>query len=427
MWYNTQEVKEMNTNFLNVTKEMSNILKEKKVLLACSTGVDSTVLLDLLLKTKETKDVVIAHVNHQKRTESVLEEAYIKEYCENNNLKCFTLKLPKEQNGNFQEWARNKRYQFFKEIIEKEHCDILLTAHHADDNLETILMRFIKGSSLKGYAGIAKMTSEDNYDIYRPLLNVSKKEILDYAKENNIKYFEDVSNSEDDYTRNRIRKYLVPVMLQENPSLYNAVSNYSNTLFESSKILEEEIKSFIKNEVVYDNNIISIKIESLLKETIFFQTELLFSILKKYELSTTCINEIIKKINAKKTKIVSDINNDLVFIKEYGNIIFVSKEDLPDDFHLEIKENGTYTLPFNKTLLVDKNKCFLQEEKGTSWYNIPELPIIVRTRKDGDTLHFSSGTKTVSNYLTDKKVSHIDRLKVLLICDKDNQPMYIIK
>ena len=417
----------MNTNFLNVIEEMSNILKEKRVLLACSTGVDSTVLLDLLLQIKGIKEVVIAHVNHQKRTESVTEEAYIKDYCLKNNLRCFTLKLPIEQKGNFQEWARNQRYQFFKDIIKEENCDILLTAHHADDNLETILMRFIKGSSLKGYAGIPKITNEDNYNIYRPLLSISKKEIVAYAKEKNIKYFEDASNSEDDYTRNRIRKYLVPVMLQENPSLYNAVNNYSNTLFESSKMLEEQIKKFIKNEVVYDNNIISIKIESLLKETIFFQTELLFSILKKYELSTTCINEIIKKINASKTKIVSDINNHLVFIKEYGNIIFVSKEDLPDEFFLEIKEYGTYTLPFNKTLLVDKNKCYLQGENKALWYNIPELPIIVRTRKDGDTLHFSGGTKTISNYLTDKKMSHIDRMKILLICDKDNQPMYIIK
>ena len=234
----------MNTNFLNVIEEMSNILKEKRVLLACSTGVDSTVLLNLLLQTKGIKEVVIAHVNHQKRTESVTEEAYIKDYCLKNNLRCFTLKLPIKQNGNFQEWARNQRYQFFKTIIKEEECDILLTAHHADDNLETILMRFIKGSSLKGYAGIPKITNEDSYSIYRPLLSISKKEIVEYAKERNIKYFEDSSNSEDDYTRNRIRKYLVPVMLQENPSLYNAVNNYSNTLFESSKMLEEQIKKF---------------------------------------------------------------------------------------------------------------------------------------------------------------------------------------
>ena len=417
----------MNTNIVNTLDEMFNILKNQKVLIACSTGVDSTVLLDLVLKTIDKEHVIVAHVNHQKRKESVIEEEYIKTYCDNNNIKCFTLKLPILQNGNFQEWARIQRYDFFKKIIDSESCDILLTAHHADDNLETILMRFIKGSSLKGYAGIAKIAKEDNYNIYRPLLNVSKSEILEYAKENNLKYFTDASNNEDDYTRNRIRKYLVPIMLQENPSLYNAVKSYSNTLFESSKILEEQIKIFIKNNVVYDNNIVSLKIEELLKESLFFQTELLFSLLKKYELSTTCINEIIKKINSSKNKIVSDINNDLVFIKEYGNIIFVSKDNLPDNFFLEIKKNGSYSLPFNKTLIVEKNKCYLQDENGSLWYNIPELPIIVRTRKDGDTLHFSGGTKTISNYLTDKKVSHIDRMKLLLICDKDNQPMYIIK
>ena len=137
----------MNNKVLNVVNQMNNILTEQKVLIACSTGIDSTVLLDLCLKTNSIDKMVVAHVNHQKRKESDIEEAYIKEYCEKNNIICYTLKLPKESVGNFQEWARNKRYNFFYEIMEKENLNYLLTAHHADDNLETILMRFIKGSS----------------------------------------------------------------------------------------------------------------------------------------------------------------------------------------------------------------------------------------------------------------------------------------
>ncbi len=417
----------MNNKFLNVINNMNEILNDQNILIACSTGVDSTVLLDLCLKAKSIKKIVVAHVNHQKRMESDTEEAYIKEFCEKNNIICYTLKLPKESIGNFQEWARNKRYTFFYEIMEKENLNYLLTAHHADDNLETILMRFIKGSSLKGYAGIAEKTKELGYNIYRPLLSLSKEEIESYAGKENLKYFVDSSNNEDDYTRNRIRKYIVPLMLKENPSLYQAVGLYSDTLFETSKMLEEQINNFIKKEVNVNNNIISFSVKSFLKENEFFQIELLFSILKPYGLSTTCIKEIIKKINSSKTMILTDINNDLVLIKEYGRISLVPKDIIPSEFYLKIENDGVYKLPNNQEIVVDKNICYLRPSNKELWYNIPELPIIVRTRKAGDSLRFKGGTKTISNYLTDKKISQIERMKILLICDKENKPIYMIK
>ena len=126
-------------------KESIKLIKEKlnnkKVLLACSTGVDSMVLLDLLLKHANNCQIIISHINHQKRTQSILEEEYITKYCEEKNIKCYVKKLEHYEEGNFQEWARIQRYEFFEEIIEKEGIDYLLTAHHADDNLETIIMR----------------------------------------------------------------------------------------------------------------------------------------------------------------------------------------------------------------------------------------------------------------------------------------------
>lgn len=417
----------MNNKVLNVVNQMNNILTEQKVLIACSTGIDSTVLLDLCLKTNSIDKMVVAHVNHQKRKESDIEEAYIKEYCEKNNIICYTLKLPKESVGNFQEWARNKRYNFFYEIMEKENLNYLLTAHHADDNLETILMRFIKGSSLKGYAGIMEKTMENGYNIYRPLLSLSKEDIKEYAEEEKLKYFVDVSNSEDDYTRNRIRKYIVPLLLKENPSLYQAVNTYSQTLLETSKMLEQQINNFVKKRVNVNNNIISFSVKDFLEESEFFQTELLFSLLKPYELATTCVKEIIKKINSSKTKIVTDINNELVLIKEYGQVNFVPKSSMPSEIYLKIEKDGIYKLTNNQEIVVDKNICYLKPSNKELWYNIPELPIIVRTRKKGDSLRFKGGTKTISNYLTDKKISQIDRMKILLICDKDDNPIYMIK
>ena len=202
-------------------------LNNKKILLACSTGVDSMVLLDLLLKYNNNCQIIISHVNHQKRQQSIQEEEFIIKYCQENNLKCYVKRLEKHEEGNFQEWARNERYHFFEEIIEKEKIDYLLTAHHADDNLETIIMRLLKSSSLKGYAGIEKEIKLEKYTVLRPLLDHSKNEIIAYAKDNNITYYQDISNYSDDYTRNRIRKYITPILLEENPNLYEAINYYS--------------------------------------------------------------------------------------------------------------------------------------------------------------------------------------------------------
>ncbi len=410
-----------------VVKEMYDNLKDHSVLVACSTGLDSTVLLDLVLKTEGIKKIIVAHVNHKKRKESEIEEAYIRTFCHDHNIICYVLTLEEYHGASFQEWARNKRYQFFEEVMGKENLDFLLTAHHADDNLETILMRLIKGSSLKGYAGINQNTLSKGYNIYRPLLSLSKQELIDYAKKNNLKFFEDASNQEDDYTRNRIRKYIVPVMFKENPALYQAITSYSNTLFEASQLLEKEINNFIKAEVLINNNIISFKYESFEKLTTFLQNETLFSLLKPYQLSTACIKEILKKIASSKNKIVTEINNELVLIKEYGLIYFINKKNLSTDFYLKIESDGIYNLPNNRTIIVDKNICTLKQRKEQMCYNIPRLPIIVRTREKGDKIHFSYGTKTVSNYLTDKKVLEIDRMQVLLICDAYNKPIFIIE
>ena len=116
-----------------------------------------------------------------------------------------------------------------------ENADYLITAHHADDNLETIIMRLLKSSSLKGYAGIEELINKDNYYIFRPLLENSKAEIIEYAEKNNIFYYQDDSNYSDDYTRNRIRKYITPILLEENPNLYEAISYYNKTILSANE------------------------------------------------------------------------------------------------------------------------------------------------------------------------------------------------
>ena len=409
-------------------KESIKLIKEKlnnkKVLLACSTGVDSMVLLDLLLKHANNCQIIISHINHQKRTQSILEEEYIIKYCEEKNIKCYVKKLEHYEEGNFQEWARIQRYEFFEEIIRKEGIDYLLTAHHADDNLETIIMRLLKSSSLKGYAGIEKEIKKEKYSILRPLLNHSKNEIITYAKENNIFYYQDESNFSDDYTRNRIRKSITPILLEENPNLYQAINYYSQTILDANQLLEKEKVSFIKNHVLVKNNneleIIEFSISEYLKLSDYLRVQVLFRILRKYSLSRTCIDDIIKQILSSKNKIVTKINNHLSMIKEYGYIQFVNSTLEEDAFSLEIYEEGIYNIGDNIKIEVNKNSCNFITPNGNLWYNIKGLPITIRKRKNGDKIITKMGTISISDYLTNKKVPYLKRRNILLLCEKDN-------
>ena len=197
----------INLKFEQIINNLKETIKDQKVLLACSTGVDSMVLLDLLLKATVKENITVVHINHQKREQSTVEEEFIKDFSKSQNITCFVHQLPHYDGSNFQEWARKKRYEYFYEDAKLTNSTVILLAHHADDNFETIIMRLLRSSSIEGYAGIRKEKMHRGFLIYRPLLDVSKASIYEYANESGIKFFEDSSNQENDYTRNRIMYY----------------------------------------------------------------------------------------------------------------------------------------------------------------------------------------------------------------------------
>lgn len=422
----------MDENINLVVEKLKQTLKLQKVLLACSTGVDSMVLLDLLRKSLNASQIVLVHINHQKRKESVLEEKFIIEYAKQNNMSCYTTKLPHYSGSNFQNWARKKRYEFFLKIAKIETIDIILLAHHADDNLETILLRLLRSSSLEGYGGIKEYSNYQSLTIYRPLLNISKDEIMEYAKNNNVKYFEDSSNFENDYARNRIRHYVLPILKKENPALTKAISCFSNTILEASDFIKNYETNFIKRQqMVHNNNDYFAKIDlnEFLNEITFLQTQILFRILKPFALSKECILDTIKQLKSPKQNIVQNINPHLIMIKEYGYVIFTNQKI--KDYYLKIDKEGHYELDNHTSLYITKNICNFITSSGKLWYNINRLPIIIRTRKNGDKIKTKNGSISVSDYLTNHKIPYLQRKQILLLCDKDDLPIailgYIIK
>ena len=250
-------------NFL----ENELILKENDVIvLGNSYGPDSMALLNVLLniRKKLNINIVVAHVNHNLRKESAKEKVDLEKYCLDNNLIFESMIIEQYGDDNFHNEARNIRYNFFEDLVRKYNANYLFTVHHGDDLIETIIMRIARGSTLKGYSGFSKIVDMGTYKLVRPLIYVTKDEIVAYNEKNHIKYAVDKSNFKDKYTRNRYRHVILPFLKREDPNVHEKFLKFSTTLEEYDQYINEEINRSIKK--VYKDK----KIDLIKKRSIIF-------------------------------------------------------------------------------------------------------------------------------------------------------------
>ena len=410
----------------------------KTFVIAVSTGVDSSVLLDLFLKVKDKCHIIVAHVNHHKREQSEEEEKYIKAFCEENKIELYIKELFFENCQNFQAEARKLRYDFFDQIMSEVHGDYLVLAHHGDDNIETILMRLIRGSSLIGYGGIKEVfekkdnvNEENNYMIIRPLLTKSKDEIIKYQKMHNIKYYEDYSNHEKSYTRNRLRLDVIPMLKEESSDLIEKISEFSETIENAGIIVNAKRDEFINKYVLWDKNKtneIVINRSEYLKESPFMKREILFELVKKDSLSKANIDELIKIIESKKQNYKTYFKGIFDFILSYDKVLInynhVEIKETNKDFNVEITGIGTFVINDNYQIIVSKNSSNGLCKNDELCYNSVDLPIIVRNRHNGDRIKLPNGEKKVKDILIDLKIPQVDRDNIIII-EKDEKILSI--
>ena len=247
-------------NLDDILKKLDKTIKENEtVITATSGGPDSMALLSLLIKLSKTKKITIicAHVNHNLRKESQEEAIMVEKYANENNLIFEKMEI-NHYEGNTENYARTQRYNFFEKLIKKYNATYLLTAHHGDDLTETILMRMVRGSSLKGYSGFQEITDKETYKIYRPLITKTKDELLNYVKTNNIPYAVDKTNFSEEYTRNRYRLNILPILKKENKSVHLKFLKFSETL----KLYDDHINKEANEKLnkVYQNNNLNLKL-----------------------------------------------------------------------------------------------------------------------------------------------------------------------
>ena len=191
----------MNEKFLDFVRKYSN----HRVALAVSGGVDSICLLHWLAKLN--LDIVALHVHHHLRAAADIESEYVVTTCKKLGVPCHIFHwLEQKPATGIEAAARNARYKFMTDFCHKNDIDVLMVAHQADDQIETFLMNLSRGSGVVGLSGIQRETYRDGIKIVRPLLNVFRRELVEYCRHNDIKYFEDEMNFDDKYTRVKIRQ-----------------------------------------------------------------------------------------------------------------------------------------------------------------------------------------------------------------------------
>ena len=413
--------------FKNFFIENDINLAEDKYLLAVSGGIDSMVLFDLFIK--NNINFSVASCNFQLRGEdSDNDLKFVENICIKNSINLYSTVLDVDKFSTMrkistQMAARELRYDFFKKILEKHKYSYIVTAHHLDDNIETIIFNFIKSTGYKGLVGIPFNKNK----ILRPLINTSKEEIEDYAVSNNISWRLDKSNNSNKYSRNKIRNEVIPLLKEINPSLGKSLNESLKRIQKLSYDIKPRVDLFIQKFVDFKDDYINIKkdfIDDIEKYEI-----LLFDFFHDYGFNYSQIENIIKSLKAKNQKKFISLNYQLIIERKS---IFIITKDFLVKTRYESKEIENIVLPFfNLSVKKYKKSLFtLNKSNNNAQLDFDKItyPICIRNYKKGEKF-LPLGmrkNKKISDFLSDKKINYIIKLRQCVITDSTDSVLWVV-
>jgi tRNA(Ile)-lysidine synthase len=411
-------------------------LRDKKLLVTISGGIDSVVLTHLLHQLK--LNISLAHCNFKLRGKDSFKDAtFVTNLAKILKIPLFTIEFETEEYAekhkiSIQMAARELRYNWFQKISEKQNFDYILTAHHLDDVFETFLINLTRGTGLNGLTGIPEV----NGNIVRPLLPFSRNDILIYAAKNKLQWREDKSNSSTKYVRNKIRHKVVPILKELNPNLLQSFKNTLKHLKGSQQINQDYIKNIYKkvteekdNELIID----IIKIKKLSNPKIY-----LYELLNKYgftefeDIATLITAQSGKQIYSKTHRLLK--NRDTLILTELNENKNLPSFEIPENTS-KIKKPislkfETIIIPFDtknhqnkileEVLINDKNTITLDYDKI-------KFPLTIRKWQKGD--YFFpiglKGKKKISKFFKDLKLSISEKENAWLLCS-NNQIIWVV-
>lgn len=414
------------------------IRKPATILCGVSGGIDSVVLLDLLavISTRGWCTIHIAHCNHLLRGEaSQQDEAFVKKLAAKyglhfHHVQADVAQYSKEYNLGTEVAARIMRYQFFEKAAKVAHADFIATAHHAEDNAETLLMNLMRGSGITGLAGIPPRRDIDRKLSYiRPILWLSKKEIEQYAKVRSLEWREDESNASLNFTRNKIRHELLPLLRSDySPGLTDVLNRTTTLMREAQEFIAERIIHIMKQgvrEVSKHSFAIQIGMFDSIKD--FAKGELIQASLRSYlhmqPISMHAIDSILAMAKGPAGGRL-DITKDLYVIRDREELIFSRPEQVIELF-VPVNKIGNFSsngISYTGEI-ADPRSVNFGEHPLIEYFDADLMPeqLVIRHWRDGDRITpiGMDGSMTVSDFLTNAKINVADKRKVLVLCSAD--------
>ena len=420
-------------------KDWLLISPNDRILVACSGGVDSVALLHFMVSNQERMGIEIAatHVDHKLRgKESEADGIFVKALCESYGIPFFGGSVPvpeiiERDGGNVQAVCREGRYAFFADIMQRHGYPVLATAHHAEDQLETVLMQVTKGSRP---SGIPVKRAVDGGQLIRPFLPVMKADLYSYAAENNLQFREDPSNESDAYQRNRFRHRIIPLFQEENPAVAENAVRMSGWLQQDEELLEIMAKDHLDGIIKFtevglpsvDGNAFSNMHQALQRRMITILLKYVYNgefVPVKYNFEL--VNLLLHHLASQNGNVSIQLPRGYRFVREYGVLTFVR-----DTANEEI--SGQKRLPKDSWISwgnevqlywtdVDNPAAQLfTDADDIMYFDLPHsaLPLSIRNREDGDRILLPgmSHPKRLSRLFIDLKVAMTsrNRLPVLI-------------
>ena len=399
-----------------------------KLLLTVSGGVDSVVLCELCKQAGY--EFSIAHCNFQLRgDDSERDENFVRQLAEKYGVAFYavtfdTKRIAKERKISTQEAARELRYHWFEEIRSAGGYSYIVTAHHADDNIETVLMNFFRGTGIKGLRGI----QPKHQFIARPLLFARRVELEEFLEANNLKFVSDISNEADDYTRNYFRNQVIPFIAKSFPEVNENVLGNISRFREIEQLYQQAVEFHKKKLIEIKGNEVHIPVLKLKKTESLHSV--LYEIIKEYGFSSQQVDEVMALLESDTGKYVQSSSHRIIKNRNWL-IIAPNETGQAETILIETADSNVQCSMFNvqcsilaaanwKSLTGDKIACLDADEI--------KFPLLLRKWKQGDYFYplGMKKKKKLARFFIDQKLSKTDKEKVWVV-EMDKKIIWVVR
>jgi len=414
------------------TIEKYNLFEtDATLVVAVSGGADSMMLLHVMHKLGY--QLAVAHVNHQKREDAWEDEALVRDVAAKLGIPVYVYKLPPPKvAANFQAYAREKRYEFFLEVASVQKTSYVVTAHHGEDHLETVIHRLLHHQSASGLQGILPATDFEGFKLRRPLARLNKKDIYDYCRQFGVPFREDASNQSGAYGRNRIRQEVVPIFYRESPQILAHVRQLSDGIAEDEVYFDGEVNK-LWNQLNFGEGLISFSRSWFVGLPPSLSKRLLKKLLASLGIgaSSERILDMMERLRRGNPNEACALPGGFQLRLAYDEAQFLTNPPKMEPYRLQLALNSIITLPNNSQLVINYKKDNGNGPKNCInevhlCYNEIELPLWVRTRKNGDRIALrGGGTKKIKEIMIEAKIPKHLRDSWPVITDANDQIVWL--